>query len=92
MIWIVPILPYIASSLTRRSGALDRHMGNLSYPVYLFHVPFLALLVIHLGDEFWIKLGIALLACVFAAFVYWFYDRPIDRWRVRMTEGSAARR
>ena len=33
------LLPYIAASVLRRSGAFDLWLGNLAYPIYLIHWP-----------------------------------------------------
>lgn len=86
--WMLPFLPYVAASLWQRSSSLDRHLGNLSYPIYLLHFPVLALSIYHVGDTFWHKLLIATGACLLACVVYWFFDRPVDRWRVRLTESD----
>lgn len=39
--WVAPLLPYLAASLHRRSDAVDRRRGDLSYPLYLAHLPVL---------------------------------------------------
>jgi peptidoglycan/LPS O-acetylase OafA/YrhL len=38
--WVVPgilVIPFIARSLSARSSAFDRMLGDLAYPLYLFH-------------------------------------------------------
>ena len=84
--WMLPLLPYVAHSLTRRSSALDRHLGNLSFPLYLVHFPLIALARVHFGDSEVVKLAAAGVACVVAVTLYVAIDRPIDRLRVWLTE------
>lgn len=84
-LWMLPLLPYVAFSLTTKSSKLDRHLGNLSYPLYLVHAPTFALLA---GGKV-MEIGVALLLAVG---LYVLFDRPADRWRVRLTEGPVSAR
>lgn len=73
----IPVIPYLIASLRRRSGKLDRHLGDFSYPLYLVHAPALVFLLV----AGWWK-PMALLGAVAAsALVYLVIDRPIERWR-----------
>lgn len=90
-LWMLPLLPYVARSLTQRSSPLDRHLGNLSYPLYLVHFPLISLLSIHLGPSVGARLAIAALAAVTSVAIYVVVDRPLDRWRVRLTETPRAK-
>jgi peptidoglycan/LPS O-acetylase OafA/YrhL len=86
--WMLPLLPYVACSLAVRSSPLDRHLGNVSYPLYLIHAPMIVFIEMHVGR------GLAPKAITFAAAmglavaIYWLIDRPMDRWRVALTERS----
>ena len=92
LLWVVLAvlsLPAIARNVRRASIPLDRTMGDLAYPLYLFH---------WLPREFYYALGapsrpawqaLALLlanfACAFSGawVIYKFVDRPLDRLRSR---------
>ena len=86
LIWMLPLLPYVARSLTVRSSKLDRHFGNLSYPLYLVHFMIVALALDRFGSAMWVKGLAAMASCAVAVAIYVLVDRPVDRWRVRMTE------
>ena len=89
-VWLLPLLPWIAHALQTRSSRLDRHLGNLSYPLYLVHAPVLALAAQALGDTPAGKLtGLAAAAAVTLA-LYVAVDRPLDAWRLAVT-GRAGR-
>jgi len=88
-LWMLPLLPYIAHSLTLKSGPLDRHLGNLSYPLYLVHVPVISWMVEHLGEGQAAKLMAGGLSCAVALALYILFDRPVDSIRLRIFEPSA---
>jgi peptidoglycan/LPS O-acetylase OafA/YrhL len=88
LMWMTPLLPYVAHSLTIRSTRRDRHFGNLSYPLYLVHYATIALITSALGHGLLIKALAAAMACAIALALYWLVDRPVDRIRVRVTEGA----
>jgi len=83
---MLPLLPYVAHSLTIRSSKLDRHFGNLSYPLYLVHFATIAVITGAFGHGMPVKLGAIALACVLTLALYVIVDRRVDRWRVRVTE------
>ena len=89
--WMLPLLPYVARSLEVRSTPLDRHFGNLSYPLYLVHVPAVSLLQAHMAFGAAGKLAAAALSSLAALALYVVVDRPVDRWRVRLTESGPAK-
>jgi peptidoglycan/LPS O-acetylase OafA/YrhL len=66
-----------------QDNAVDRYLGELSYPIYVCHV----LVIWVIGATAQLDSAIAFLAAVsvvtfaFAAALYWFIDRPVDRWR-----------
>jgi len=84
--WMLPLLPYVAHSLTIRSSKLDRHLGNLSFPLYLVHYAVIAVVTGAFGRGLGVKAAAVALACALALTIYMALDRPIDRLRVRVTE------
>lgn len=82
MLWMLPLIPYVAYSLTIPSDKFDRHLGNLSYPFYLLHS--LALFAVGMFAEGMAVKVIALLATsVLSVVLYVAVDRPVERWRHR---------
>jgi peptidoglycan/LPS O-acetylase OafA/YrhL len=86
--WMLPLLPYVARSLTVKSTRLDRHFGNLSYPLYLVHFGVLALARAAMGESLKEKVVGCAISVAVAVIVYVVVDRPVDRWRVRLTESE----
>ncbi len=84
MLWTLPLLPYVAASLGTRSSALDRDVGNWSYPLYLVHYPLIAIFVAH-GHSKWI--GVAL-APVVALALYYGPDRFFEHLRRNFIQGA----
>lgn len=87
LIWMLPLLPYAAHSLTIKSSRMDRHFGNLSYPLYLVHFAVIRMAMDHLGESLPVKLAATLASFGVAILIYVVIDRPVDRVRVRVTEG-----
>ena len=81
MFWMLPLLPYIAASLAIRSNEMDRHIGNLAYPLYLIHYPVLKMVFELTGSDWPWKLAAALLAFVCALIIYIVIDTPLERFR-----------
>lgn len=72
-----------------KSNALDRWIGDLSYPLYLCHLVIIGLVLTFIPDAPWavwaaiggaFALSVALLICV---------DHPVDRWRQRRANRAA---
>lgn len=85
MIWAASFLPYIALSLRKPSSKLDRHLGNLSYPLYLIHVPILLAIGINsFGD----KLTGVVAGLLASITLYVVADMPIERLRYRVLGSS----
>ena len=81
-IWVVALVPYVAASLHRPSTPNDRTLGDLSYPLYLVHMPVL-LTMQEVYDWRTLPGAIALTVLIFAVtFVFWrAIDRPAERMR-----------
>ena len=84
-LWMLPLVPYVACSLRQRSSPMDRHLGNLSYPLYLVHYPLIAVFIGFGPSPAWRALG-AVSAVVLAVLVYVLVDRPFERLRTWLTE------
>ena len=84
MIWMLPLLPYVACSLTEKSTPFDRDVGNWSYPLYLVHYPLIALAVAHGHSKWW---GVAL-APVIALALFYGADRRFERLRRWLINGG----
>lgn len=84
--WMLAILPYVAHSLTLKSGKIDRHLGNLSYPLYLVHFPLLSWAFHTWGDGAEVKLLGCGVSAVAALALYALFDRPVDSIRIRLFE------
>lgn len=84
----LPVLLPFLFHLTRRS-AVDRYIGELSYPIYIVHVGLLP----YLFATGWPNTNglLATGGCVLAAIViYLCIQRPIDRWRHHLTTRTHA--
>jgi peptidoglycan/LPS O-acetylase OafA/YrhL len=78
-------------SLTRLNG-LDRTIGELSYPIYILHLPVVILLRhLNIGAPLTLGTMTATVSIVAGLVVFWLVDRPVDRWRHRMVTAFAAR-
>jgi peptidoglycan/LPS O-acetylase OafA/YrhL len=84
MLWTLPLIPYVASSLGVRSSVRDRDVGNWSYPLYLVHYPLIAVFVAH-GHTKWIAIALAPLA---ALALYYGPDRLFERLRRSLIQGT----
>lgn len=89
LLWMLPLLPYVARSLAVRAGPLDRALGELSFPLYLVHPMVIFAAAGSLSDA---KPLLVSASLVVAAAVYYALDRPIDRWRRKVTETQTLRR
>lgn len=75
---MVPSL-FVATKFNR----YDRLIGEMSYPVYMFHFPVLYICRHYHFGEGSIGLGnaVAIGSLMCGIVVFWFVDRPVDRWR-----------
>lgn len=81
MFWGAPLMMYIGHSLREASTGIDRHLGNLSYPLYLIHEPIINFL--H-SNGLWNKFSVILVVAVLSLIFYIAVDRPLEKWRHRL--------
>lgn len=92
----IAFLPLTLASVRHASSNLDRFIGDLAYPVYLFHEWFRSI-IYHLRPQdasMGYKLldtGLALFGTLaVSAAMLWLVDRPIQRWRRRQADSPAS--
>lgn len=82
---VVMATPFVALSLQRKSGHLDRVLGDLAYPIYLLHfTPFL--IIDHIGMLHRLpavpRMALYLMATwAISIIIYFIVDRPSERGR-----------
>jgi len=85
-------MPFVALCLQRKSDSFDRTMGDLAYPLYLFH--FVPYLIIDPVDSlhrlpFIERAAINLtMTAIGTTAIYFLIDRPIDRLRSRWVDAQ----
>ncbi len=88
-LWMLPLLPYVARSVTIPSGRLDRRLGDVSYPLYLVHAPLAGFILAQIGESIPAKLAAIGAALVVATAIHVALDRPAERLRRRVFESGA---
>ena len=86
LFWAIFLLPFVAFNVRQKSGAIDRHLGNLSYTIYLVHFPMTNLShVISDRDMTDIeKLYYLALVLVVSLTLYFLLEVQFERWRRRI--------
>ncbi|WP_085599824.1 MULTISPECIES: acyltransferase [unclassified Pseudomonas] len=88
--WWTALIAFMVPGLfsATKSNKYDRMIGELSYPVYMFHFPIMVLFRTYQIGVGSIGLGNAVAIASIAAgiLVYVAVDRPIDKWRHAMTQ------
>lgn len=100
VIVLFPALVWLAASdkhTSQRVSTVSRRLGDLSYPLYTVHYPFMSLLFFRLGFDgnpmpiqtvfdHW---AVALLPVIFTPILAWllmkYYDKPVRRWLLQKT-------
>jgi peptidoglycan/LPS O-acetylase OafA/YrhL len=67
-----------------KDSKIDRLLGELSYPVYLVHLPLVLLFRQYFGDQ--VFLIVALLSLLFAFVFHWIIERPLSTYRLRFSD------
>ena len=86
MFWAALLIPYVGTSIEKRSNSFDRALGDSSFPLYLIHYPVFRLIE-RLPVPSLIMKGIAVLTAAIACWGFYFIvDRPIERIRRRVLD------
>ncbi|AKQ42352.1 hypothetical protein CP97_10420 [Aurantiacibacter atlanticus] len=80
-VWLIPLIPYVAASLKRKSNSLDRHLGNFTYPFYLVHFSVIQFVSTAVALTMGTKVAAMVLAIAVAALFYFLVDRPSEKLR-----------
>jgi len=86
LLWGLLLLPFIAFNVRQPSGPRDRHLGNLSYVLYLLHFPMTRVARELLGRDMSDPEKLIFFAAVmgFSLLIYFLIDAPFEVWRHRM--------
>jgi peptidoglycan/LPS O-acetylase OafA/YrhL len=89
VVWGLLLLPFIAFNVRQRSSRTDRHLGNLSYVIYLVHFPVTRVVSEMLGRGMTPpeKLVYFVLVMALSLLLYFLLDAPFEIWRHRMLHG-----
>ncbi|MFB3077449.1 MAG: acyltransferase family protein, partial [Lysobacterales bacterium] len=84
--WALLLVPFVAFNVRQKSEAFDRHLGNLSYSVYLVHFPLSALGRDLLGRDYSDPEKLLLMALILlvSVAVYIVFDMRFEAWRRRV--------
>lgn len=89
MIWCLTLAPFVSFNVHQKSGPLDRHLGNLSYPFYLVHTTMIAVGLTLFRDSVGSAKLFALAATIIASLLlYAAVDRPMESLRRKLAPGN----
>lgn len=88
IVWGLLLLPFVAYNVRRASNRTDRHLGNLSYVLYLVHFPMTGIASALLGRAMttWEKPVYFVAVFAVSLLIYFLIDAPFETWRHRMLE------
>ncbi len=93
MAWVLLLAPVVAWNVHQMSDRVDRWLGDMSYTLYLVHLPVVKLLAVIVPMT---SAGVKLLAVVAILLVtiavFTGIDRPIEMWRQRLWRRPVAQR
>lgn len=82
MIWVLALFPLLSWNVIQKSSALDMHLGNYSYALYITHWPVIAMLQPALAPVSLADRGLTLVAIMLiSALFYATMDRGWEQWR-----------
>lgn len=81
MIWAIPLIPWLSHSLKIMSSSFDRHIGNISYPLYLIHEPIILYISQNHSLDFKTKILSIIIVSIVTMLFYIFIDVPIEKRR-----------
>ena len=85
MAWILLLAPFVAWNINQPSDRLDRWLGDLSYPLYLVHLPVVRLLAeVMPVTEAGGKLVAVVAVMVVSIALFMGVDRPLEARRQRL--------
>lgn len=84
--WMLPLLPYVAYSVTLPSSRMDRQLGDISYPLYLVHVPIILWVRATWGAGDLVRILAVGAAIIGALALYALIDRPLETRRRKAFE------
>jgi peptidoglycan/LPS O-acetylase OafA/YrhL len=90
------ILPYLAHSLWIKSNRFDFHLGNLAYPLYLFHMTPVFIYRHYFNDlpptQRVFQLFVTYIAIALGTLaIYFFFDQRVDAYRKKLLTKSIGR-
>jgi peptidoglycan/LPS O-acetylase OafA/YrhL len=91
MVWTLSLVPFIGWNISARSTSFDRHLGNLSFPLYLVHV-----FIFHLTRPAFgastplFKLSSIAAALIATIAIYVIIDLPLEALRKRLRKSGVA--
>ena len=93
MAWVMVLVPFIAWNVQQKSNALDMHMGNYSYALYITHWPVIALVGPLLAPVSILdKLVLLAVIGVVSILFYLAVDRPMEGLRRRVVAAARDQR
>lgn len=95
VIVVFPLLVWLGASelhITETTERISRFLGNLSYPLYAIHYPFMYLFYAHIGfngdlvsisklQDVWLEALLLPIGCILLAWIcFKYYDLPLRKW------------
>lgn len=85
MAWVLGLLPVVAWNVAQPSDRMDRWLGDMSYTLYLAHLPVVKLVAVFMPmDMIGAKLLAILLTALVSLAVFVGIDRPLEARRSRL--------